>query len=319
MTFGSIKVKAPGSAMIMGEHAVLHKQPALVTAIDRWITLTISPRQDQQLNVQSSYGSYQNNINQQPSEQWLQWIYTIIQSFRIELPIVKDGLSIHIATTFEGAIGLSSSTALTSALLFALAQWLLPNENIAQQQAWVFDKAMALLKKHNKVSSGAALQAVIYGGLRFYDSKTKISIPVEMSLPFYLVYCGYKTPTEDVVQTVQKKFSQYPNKLAYLYKKMGKTTNIAEEALQNNDVDLFYQSVDDYFILQKQLGVCDDMLDQLIDLANQSPLTRAAKISGAGLGDCILVVGDIDYPLWKRMQDCKIIKINSVMDGVQLC
>jgi mevalonate kinase len=77
--------------------------------------------------------------------------------------------------------------------------------------------------------------------------------------------------------------------------------------------------IDHYFDLQKKLGVIDEQLEQMIELASQSQNTLAAKISGAGLGDCVLVIGEIDKHLWRSMQDIQMIEVHTVEQGVEVC
>ena len=38
-----LRAKAPGSLMLLGEHAVLFDKPALVSAINKYITVTMTP------------------------------------------------------------------------------------------------------------------------------------------------------------------------------------------------------------------------------------------------------------------------------------
>ena len=45
---------APGSLMLFGEHAVLHGQPAIACAINSWLTIHWSIRDDQQLIIEST-------------------------------------------------------------------------------------------------------------------------------------------------------------------------------------------------------------------------------------------------------------------------
>jgi mevalonate kinase len=45
----------------------------------------------------------------------------------------------------------------------------------------------------------------------------------------------------------------------------------------------------------------------------------ASKISGAGLGDCIVVLGEVDKDVWRSMSDVQIIEIHQVDEGVQVC
>ena len=319
MNAGVIKVKAPGSIMIMGEHAVLHQQSAIVAAIDRWITVTLSCREDEQLSIDSVLGAIKVPMHQKPNAPWAEWICFMIRSFYEDIPEMKRGLSIKIESTFEGAIGLSSSTAITVCVLFALAQLIYPDSSLEKTKQWVFEEAMDLLHQYGKVDSGAALQAVIYGGLRWYDSKSGVSHCIEKKVPCYLVYCGYKTSTEEVIKIIAEKFKNDKKSLDDLYQLMGDCTLRAVNFLKEDRFEDWYACIHQYYDFQKKLGTVDEKLDQMIAHSGQSQKTLASKISGAGLGDCIVVLGEVDKNVWRSMSDVQIIKINPVNEGVQVC
>ena len=48
------KASAPGSLMLLGEHAVLHGKPALVGALDKRITVTLTPMRHDRIEIISN-------------------------------------------------------------------------------------------------------------------------------------------------------------------------------------------------------------------------------------------------------------------------
>ena len=60
-----ISFSAPGSSMLMGEHAVLRGYPALVFAINRRITANLKPRSDGQICINTSFGNFKSEIKNQ--------------------------------------------------------------------------------------------------------------------------------------------------------------------------------------------------------------------------------------------------------------
>lgn len=54
----SYKASAPGSLMLLGEYAVMHDYPALVCAIDKRITVTLVPSDDEVIEIDSALGSH---------------------------------------------------------------------------------------------------------------------------------------------------------------------------------------------------------------------------------------------------------------------
>ena len=62
MSFKSFSASAPGSLMILGEYGVMFGKYALVGAIDQYITVTLTERSDQQIEIYSALGEYSTEI-----------------------------------------------------------------------------------------------------------------------------------------------------------------------------------------------------------------------------------------------------------------
>ena len=60
----AINVSAPGSLMLLGEHAVLHGHPCLVCAINRCITVRLFPSEEDEVSIISDLGTYRSPLNQ---------------------------------------------------------------------------------------------------------------------------------------------------------------------------------------------------------------------------------------------------------------
>src|SRR5438045_3958935 len=58
-----LRASAPGSLMLLGEYAVLHGQHALVCAIDKRMTVTLSPRDDKKILIESALGHYETTLS----------------------------------------------------------------------------------------------------------------------------------------------------------------------------------------------------------------------------------------------------------------
>src|SRR5437762_2389846 len=56
------KASAPGSLMLLGEYAVLQGKHAVVCAIDKRMTVSLSPRQDTQICLTSSLGQFETDL-----------------------------------------------------------------------------------------------------------------------------------------------------------------------------------------------------------------------------------------------------------------
>ena len=57
------KFSAPGSIMLMGEHAVLRNQLAIVGAVDKRMTVTLTPHENNRIEIYSSLGNYHTTLD----------------------------------------------------------------------------------------------------------------------------------------------------------------------------------------------------------------------------------------------------------------
>ena len=59
-----IKVSAPGSVMLMGEHAVVKGHWAIACAVDKYIEVILTPRSDKLINIDSQICQYSSHLDE---------------------------------------------------------------------------------------------------------------------------------------------------------------------------------------------------------------------------------------------------------------
>ncbi|MDR9498484.1 MAG: GHMP kinase [Hydrogenovibrio sp.] len=297
------ETSAPANTMILGEHAVVHGHPALVAALSprlriRWQTLT-----EKQVVIESELGSLSADWSELDPDQCppLKWVVHALLTQRQAL--ANTGLRLRIDSEIDPTQGLGSSAALAAALVGGLA--VLTRQSLETES--LFAAGLNLIHRVQGRGSGADLAASLSGGLvRFVpgqsrQQKTPQIQTLQAPLALTLVYSGYKTPTAEVLAWVETQWQPFPELLNHLYRQMGEATEAAFDALQQNRLDEFFWLVRHYQGLMHALGVNDARLSELVwQLQQRWP---AAKISGSGLGDCVLGIGsqtdhnEID-PVW---------------------
>ena len=116
-----------------------------------------------------------------------------------------------------------------------------------------------------------------------------------------LIYCGYKTSTPIVIEQVRQAAIHNPQRFKQLYEQMGACVETGVDALSAANWFTFAQSMDQYQRLMRYLGVSDETIEIIIQLAKKQVKNGelfGAKISGSGLGDCVLLLGSdrLDWP-----------------------
>ncbi len=299
---------APANIMLLGEHSVVYGHPALACAVDQFIEIEWSKTEDETICIESALANFQFSLTElkafaeQPQQNTqldhpkLRFVIHALQAFA---PCLTHGLTLKISSEFSSTIGLGSSAAVLAAMLDGL-------NTITQQQlnrVELFTLGHQIILTIQGRGSGTDLAASLSGGIVLFTPKTenrpvqieKLSDTLAQDLVLTLIYCGYKTPTAEVLQMVADNWYSKPEALQQLYALMGETTQQAYQALLEQKLEHFYALSEVYQDLMESLGVNDDTLQSIIEQLRSCQSIHASKISGSGLGDCVLGFGDLSH------------------------
>lgn len=287
-----LSVSAPGSLMIAGEHAVLHGCHALVGAVDQRVTVTLSPRRDDIITINSALGTRKMTRTTIDTSRPLHFLGTILQQYHHRLP---SGCDLHIQADFPADVGLGSSAAITVATLAAIQTWITatfpPRSSLMQE-------AVTLVRQVQGAGSGADVAASVWGGILLYKATPKVVRRHAVLPPVTLVYAGYKTPTPEVIRIVETQREQSEPEFAVLFRQIDANAQIASAAIQTRDWPTLGTALTHGQTLMEALGVCDATLADIVTRLHAAPGMLGAKISGSGLGDCVLGIGALSAVEW---------------------
>jgi len=289
---------APGSTMIMGEHAVLRGKTALVGAINKRITVTLTPQKNNHLDIYSALGEYHGVLDQLHDAPLFRFILSAIKFHQNKIP---SGFQLNIDSEFSPHVGLGSSAAVVVGTLACIMDWRLS----ALDKCQLFLDARHLIQKTQGRGSGADIAASVFGGIIFYRMAP---LSFQMSKKLFkiaLIYTGYKTPTSDVIHIVDQHVKKEPEKYAKLFQKINHYSESAWKAIQNKEWSTVGAIMNEHQKLQYDLGVCDQQTSRLLEILQKNPHVLGCKISGSGLGDCVLALVTSDFS-WKNNEFIKI-------------
>jgi mevalonate kinase len=297
-----ITVSAPGKLMLMGEHAVVYGHPCIVTAVSERLQVSMEETTDGNITIDAPQVTNTRFVNQ-----------AIIDGTNI-WKIKHGGLGIKTQSNFSNCYGFGSSSAVTVATLFALAEVF--QKPVSKKQ--LFDAAYNTVLSIQGVGSGFDVAAATYGKTLLYvkGGTTLTELPWNLNtngVSLVVGYSGVKADTTTIVKEVAKKREEQRDRVDRIFEAIGKLVVQAKEAGDKND----WETVGKYMNFNQEylrdLGVSTEKLEAMI-FASIHAGAYGAKLSGAGGGDCVIAL----VPKTKReMVQQAIIQAGGTLVSVQ--
>lgn len=279
------KASAPGSLMLLGEYAVLYGKHAVVCAIDKRITVTLTPRMDTVIEIQSAlHGEFITDLQQLEIKKPFHFILGVIEQYRAKM---KRGCTLKIESEFSDKMGLGSSAAVTVATLAVLVTWL----NIRIAPLDLVRQGRKVVRDIQGVGSGADIAAAIYGGIVGYQAQPLFAEKYNVTHPISALYAGYKTPTADAIMQVQNSFASCPNLFRSIVNSIGQCAAEGMQFVRKGEWAKFGEIMNIQQGLMESLGVNTHLLRDMVDDLRKQSGMLGAKISGSGMGDCVIGLG----------------------------
>jgi mevalonate kinase len=270
--------------MLFGEHAVLRGHPALVCAINRRVHVTLTPREDREVHITSALGRVDATVETLAQQDPLRFVTAAVALRKAQLP---GGFDLAIQSDIHHKAGLGSSAAVTVATLGALAQWLDGQADLAE----VLNQSVDAIRAVQGMGSGADAAASTLGGIVFYQTDPPLARKLNAVHAITIVYSGGKKPTAEVVRLVNEARERHPAIFDAIFELMGRCTQEAAAAIERGDWPAVGRLMNVHQGLMDAIGVCDGKLAGIVYALRKAPGVLGAKISGSGLGDCVIGLG----------------------------
>lgn len=283
--------------MLVGGHAVVHGQPTIVTAVDQRLSVTITPIDEPvavvtsvELGVDQVSVALTDIALSNRSIPALPFVSQALHTFQ-KLYGLPGGCQLVFTSDFSAQVGFGSSSAVTVALLAALAAW----AKIQWSPEELFTIAYQVVLTVQGVGSGFDVAAAVWGKTLQYIrpslppvSGQKIAEVLAItSLPLVVAYSGTKANTPQLIRQVDEQLSQHPAQTEALFAKIGTCARELGVALSQQDFERAGRILTTHHGLMQQLGMSTPKLDALVQAAISTG-AYGATLSGAGGGDCMV-------------------------------
>ncbi|MBP8974167.1 MAG: mevalonate kinase [Anaerolineae bacterium] len=294
----TIHVSAPGKLMLLGEHAVVHGRPCLVTAMDSRLHMTLTHSGDDRFTLDAPDVGARGVTGRladafrdgRALAQGTRFIESALRVFAEQIGL-EGGVAIATRSDFSSQLGLGSSSATVACALFGLA--CLQGVDLAPDR--LFDLGLEAIRRVQGTGSGFDLAAAIFGGTLYYENAAPRRIePLEVpDLPLIVAYSGVKADTATYVERVNARLAAYPAAVEHVFEAMRALVIAGWEALAQGDWARLGQLLDVGHGLAHALGVDIPQTTALV-FAARAAGAYGAKLSGAGGGDCVIALAADD-------------------------
>lgn len=263
-----ISYYAPAKVILSGEHAVVYGKPALVSAIDKRLTITVTEGK---------------NIDPKMAE-----IILIVKKYLHDknIPIKEKDCHISIQSDIPIGRGLGSSGALSVATAASLMEFF---TGVQYSPEEINNCAYQIEKLFHKNASGVDPTTSCFGGLIFYRkefeflktfSSLHVKIPKNIAENLLLIDSGH--PTESTLEMVGNVGTLYNKRASYvenIFKQIEKITKRAVVSLVKEDGGFFAQCITENEKLLEKLGVVSEAAKALL---KKLQAYGVGKITGGG-------------------------------------
>jgi len=287
-----IKASAPGKLMLFGEHAVIYNRPCIVSSVDHRISVWLKKRNDNKIILNApgiklkNYTVLIDDLNK-PYLKKIRFVLVALKNF-FEKYEIKSGLEIETKAEFSSRFGLGSSSAVTVSTIKALFELF----EIEAEKREVFDLSYKTVLDVQGLGSGFDVAAAVYGGILFFVTGGKVIEPIEVTdIPLVVGYTGVKADTPTLIKIVGEKLLKEPDRINGIFNEIENIVNLVRVEIENKDWKKVGHLMNLNQDLLRELGVSSKELENLIKAALDSG-AYGAKLSGAGGGDCMIVLSD---------------------------
>jgi len=273
---------APAKIILFGEHFVVHGTKAILTAIDKRVTVTTTFTDNKTIKVNSQLGTIEVPISSSHEEvksEFRPFVYLANKIINSEQNV--SGLEITIDSDIPIGVGLGSSSACCVAAAASISE--LFNELSSEK---ILKMSIEAEKTIFPDTSGADCTVCTYGGMIEYPSIEKIDNTFDLNL--LIVNSMIPHNTKNSVEKVNKFKENDEERFSQLCDLETKLIDEVITAMKNNDATTFGLKMSENQKYLEEIQISNDTLRDMISSLKE--ISLGTKITGAGDGGCIIAL-----------------------------
>lgn len=294
--------------MISGEYSALYNKKSIVCAINKKIYISLEPNKTSIIKIKTCFGSKIFNLNDINIEKPFEFV---IQSILIFIKEIKTGFTLIIKSDFSHLIGLGSSAAVTAGTIQILGFFL--KKKLSEKEIFYLGKYVIF--NIQKTGSFSDLSASIFKNTLIFSGNPFSISKINFNKSINLIYCGYKIKTEDAIKIFKYRINKFKKIFFYLIEDMSLCTNYISSTIKKKNFKKKKDNIEINNNLMTAIGVNNKIINFIIQNIKKNFSSLNIKISGSGLGDCVLCEGNFEnnfFSLHMKNISKKIKKIKRI-------
>jgi len=286
-----VTVSAPGKLMLLGEHAVVYNHPCIVTAVGERMRATVEVLDSLEFQLEAEdvkvigYRKPLSELGKGDIPKGAKFVEIAVKNIADKYPL-KIGLGITTKSDFSSQFGFGSSSASTVCTIKAVSE--IMGLDLTDKE--IFGLSYKTVLDIQGKGSGFDIAAAVYGGTLYFVTGGKVIEPLNIKeLPLVVGYSGIKADTVTLINKVKEKFANRQDRLDEIYNSIEVLVKEAKKAVLKSSWKKLGELMSKNQELLGELGVSIPKLDSMIKGALDAG-AYGAKLSGAGGGDCMIVV-----------------------------
>jgi mevalonate kinase len=289
----AITSRAPGKAILFGEHAVVYGHGAIAVPIFQreattYITANPLGKTGEVLIEAPDVGLKEYLANLESSHPFSTAIHLTMKALKIDrLP----ACTIRILSSIPIASGLGSGAAIAVSLVRSIAIFLghpLPDEEISRI-AYEVDRF------YHGNPSGIDNTVITYEKPVYFIKNIPFEfIPVNQPFDLIIADTGVKSSTREMVEGVASRWSAEPGSYNEIFSEIGSLSVAAKKSIESGDLSAAGNLMNQNQVLLQRIGVSHPALEDLIKSARNAG-ALGAKLSGAGGGGNMIALSDPEH------------------------
>lgn len=277
--------RAPGKLILIGEHAVVHGQPAVALPFPTVsASVTVCPVPGRLRLISPLWAGEFTSADEVPHE--VQGLAIAALAAISHAGGEPSGLTLEVSSSVPIGSGLGSSASVAAALVRAL----LAAHGHAPDEATVLALTHLAERHAHGNPSGIDTHTVVMGTpIRFVKGEPVQKLKVAVPLPLVVAHTGVPGDTREAVASVQVRMEVAEVLTRARMDALGALAEVAVVALREGSLFTLGAVMNEAHKELSGLGVSHPALDRLVDAAMDSGAV-GAKMTGAGRGGCILAL-----------------------------